>query len=415
VVQNLTDSEAFELLMAENLQREDFNPMEIASLLKQGVEKLGYSQRELGRKIGKDVAWINRHLKLLELPKPLQSMLTRGNTLTEGHARHMLSLSNEKQLEVANTIAAQNLTTRETEMLIRRLKIASSSRPQQAIAEKSQTHPNMGINDLDPSKWKEYSHQYYLGFYSVWPVTRRHDPFFEVNGTIYSGCSPLIVPINCILRYTKENELVLDPFVGSGTTLVACGMLRRFGIGVDINPEAEKAKEKRFNAVRKKDPSLAVWLGKQKFIQGDSRELSFIEDASVDLIIAHPPYLDMMDYGEKGTYRDIKEFTSSLGDNFKEMLRVLKPGRFCCMQIGPYAGKHLPLHHLAHESALKSGFEFVDEIVLAFLADYVGYSSSVSGRDTGIMHKEAFAKWLSIAHNVYHHNHEYLLILRKPA
>jgi ParB family chromosome partitioning protein len=414
LVQNLTDSEAFELLMAENLQREDFNPMEIASVLKQAVEKLGYSQRELGRKIGKDVAWINRHLKLLELPKPVQSMLTRGNTLTEGHARHMLSLSNEKQLEVANTIAAQNLTTRETEMLIRRLKITSSPR-QQTIAQKSQTHPNLKINDLDPSKWKEYSHQYYLEFYSVWPVTRRHDPFFGVNGTIYSGCSPLIVPINCILRYTKENELVLDPFVGSGTTLVACGMLKRFGIGVDINPEAEKAKEKRFNAVREKDPSLADWLEKQRFIQGDSRDLSFIEDASVDLTIAHPPYLDMMDYGEKGTYRDIKEFTSSLGDSFKEMLRVLKPERFCCMQIGPYAGKHLPLHHIAHESALESGFEFVDEIVLAFLADYVGYSSSVSGRDTGIMHKEAFAKWFSIAHNVYHHNHEYLIILRKPA
>jgi ubiquinone/menaquinone biosynthesis C-methylase UbiE len=184
---------------------------------------------------------------------------------------------------------------------------------------------------------------------------------------------------------------------------------------MDINPEAEKAKEKRFNAVREKDPSLADWLEKQKFIQGDSRDLSFIEDASVDLIIAHPPYLDMMDYGEKGTCRDIKEFMSSLGDSFREMLRVLKPERFCCMQIGPYAGKHLPLHHIAHECALKSGFEFVDEIVLAFLADYVGYSSSVSGRDTGIMHKEAFAKWFSIAQNVYHHNHEYLLIFRKPA
>jgi SAM-dependent methyltransferase len=399
--------------MAENLQRDEFNPMEIASLLRQAVDRLGYSQRELARKTGKDAAWINRHLKLLELPKPVQSMLTRGNALTEGHARHMLSLSNEKQLEVANTIAAQNLTTRETEMLIRRLKITSSPR-QQAIAQESQTHPNMEINDLDPSKWKEYSHQYYLQFYSVWPVTRRHDPFFGVNGTIYSGCFPLIVPVNCILRYTKENEFVLDPFVGSGTTLVACAMLRRYGVGVDINPEAEKVTEKRFNVAREKDPSLAQWLEKQRFIQGDSRDVSFIEDSSIDLIIAHPPYLDMMDYGQKGTYRDIKEFTSSLEDCFREMLRVLKPGRFCCMQIGPYAGKHLPLHHIAHESALKSGLEFVDEIIVAFLADYVGYSSSVSGRDTGIMHKEAFAKWFSTAQNIYHHNHEYLIILRKP-
>jgi len=96
------------------------------------------------------------------------------------------------------------------------------------------------------------------------------------------------------------------------------------------------------------------------------------------------------------------------------MFRVLKPSRFCCVQIGPYAAKRHPLHHIAYESALRSGFEFIDEVVLAFLADYVGYSSSASGRDTSIVHKEAFAKWFSIAHNVYHHNHEYLIILRKP-
>jgi hypothetical protein len=299
-------------------------------------------------------------------------------------------------------------------MLVRRLKITQSPRNREPSQE-PQRQPNAEVNDLEPAKWKEYSRQFYLQFYSVWPATRRHDPLFGVNGTIYSGCFPLMVPINCILRYTKENEVVLDPFVGSGSTLVACATLRRVGIGVDINPEAEKAKEKRFKLVLEKDPSLTDWMKKQRFIQGDSRDLSFIPDSSVDLIVAHPPYLDMMDYGEKGTYTDIKEYGSFLEDSLKEMLRILKRGRFCCIQIGPYAAKHLPLHHIACETALKAGFEFMDEIVLAFLADYVGYSSSVSGRDTSIIHKEAFAKWFSVAHNVYHHNHEYLIILRKPA
>ena len=339
--------------------------------------------------------------------------MTRGNTLTEGHTRHMLSLSKESQVEVARAVEEEKLTTRETEMLIRRMKATSPIRAK-AVTRELRTNPNATINDLDPAKWKEYSQQYYLQSYSVWLITRRHDPFFGVNGTIYRGCFPLIVPINCILRYTKEGEIVLDPFAGSGTTLVACAMLRRLGIGVDINPEAETAKEKRFNTVRQKDTTVTEWLEKQRFATGDSRDLSFIQDSSVDLIIAHPPYLDMMNYGEKGTYSDVKEYTRFLQDSFREMLRVLKPDRFCCFQIGPYAGKRLPLHHIAHETALRTGFEFVDEVVLAFLADYVGYSSSVSGRDTPIVHKEAFAKWFSIAHNVYHHNHEYLLILRKP-
>lgn len=414
LIQKLSDSETFELLMTENLQREDFNPMEIASLLKHAVDKLGYSQRQLAKRIGKDLAWVNRHLRLLDLPQPVRSMLTRGNTLTEGHTRHMFSLSGKEQVEVAKTVASQGLTTRETEMLVRRLKIAPpSGNPEKP--QKPQIHPNIEINDLDAAKWKEYSQQYYLQFYSVWLITRRHDPFFGVNGTIYSGCFPLIVPINCILRYTKQNEFVLDPFVGSGTTLVACAMLKRLGIGVDINPEAERAKEKRFTSVVEKDPSLAEWLKRQKFVRGDSRDLSFVQDSSVDLVIAHPPYLDMMDYGEKGTYSDIEDYTHFLGDGLKEMLRVLKPNRYCCIQIAPYAAKHLPLHHILLEKALSVGFEFTDEIALAFLADYIGYSSSVSGRDTSIVHKEAFAKWFSIAHNVYHHNHEYLIILRKPA
>jgi hypothetical protein len=93
----------------------------------------------------------------------------------------------------------------------------------------------------------------------------------------------------------------------------------------------------------------------------------------------------------------------------------LQLGRFCCIQIAPYAARNLPLHHIAFESALKVGFRFVDELVLAFLADYVGYSSSVSGRDSPIAHKEAFAKWLNISRNVYHHNHENLLILKKTS
>jgi ParB family chromosome partitioning protein len=413
LVLKLSDSEAFELLMVENLQREDFPPIQIASLLRYAIEKLGYSQRQLAKRIGKDAAWISRHLRLLDLPESVQSMLTRDNTLTEGHTRHILALSEERQIEVAETVVSQKLTTRETEMLVRRLR-SEPSNQKQTTQREPRVHRNVDTNDLEPEKWKEYSKQYYLQFYSVWPVTRRHDPFFGVNGTIYSGCFPLIVPVNCILRYTKENELVLDPFVGSGTTLVACAMLRRLGIGVDINPEAEKAKEKRFKLVLEKDPSLAQWIESQRFIQADSRDLSFVQDSSIDLIVAHPPYLDMMDYGEKGTCGDIREYTLFLEDSLNEMHRVLKPARFCCMQIGPYAAKHLPLHHIAHELALNAGFEFVDEIVLAFLADYVGYSSSVSGRDTSIVHKEAFAKWFSIAHNVYHHNHEYLIVLRKP-
>jgi ParB/RepB/Spo0J family partition protein len=413
---DVSDEGAFEISLVENLQRENLSPLEIATALSEGIRRFNMSQRQLAKKLGKDVAWVNRHVRLLDLSKSVRESLTRVNGLTEGHARHLLGLSQKEQSRIGRLVVEKGLTTRETEMVVRRARIPNSQDGLKRDWNRSrETHKSSEINDLSPERWKDYADKFALQFHSVWPMSRRHDPFFGVNGTIYPGTFPMMVPLNCILRYSKEGEVVLDPLAGSGTTLVACAMTGRLGIGVDINPEAERAKEKRFKTVLEKEPSLKKSLERQKFIQGDSRNLSFLPNASVDLVIAHPPYLDMMDYGRNGTYTEVDDFNRFIEALLDEMFGVLKPGRFCCIQIGPYAAKRLPLHYVVCQHALHTGFEFVDEVVLAFLKDYVGYSSSVSGRDTAIAHKEAFAKWFSITHNVYNHNHEYLIILRKPA
>ena len=417
IVMDVSDEEAFEVSLTENLQRENLSPLEVGTFLSEGIKRFKLSQRQLARKLGKDVAWVNRHLQLLSLPKPVRDSLTRVNGLTEGHARHLLGLNRKEQLRIARLAVEKNLTTRETEMVVRRAKIPDVPRRSNSVISEKQSKDNgkwSEINDLDPSQWKEYSDNLSFQFHSVWPMSRRHDPFFGVNGTIYPGTFPMLVPLNCILRYSREGEFVLDPMAGSGTTLVACAMLNRIGIAIDLNPEAEVAQKKRFDIVRGKEPKLKRKLEGQKFVLGDARDLQFLKDNSVDLVIGHPPYLDMMDYGSAATIKEVPNYHRFLRDILSEAFRVLKPRRYGCFQISPFAARNLPLHHFLLQHALDIGFEFEDEIILAFLADYVGYSSSVSGRDTGIMHKEAFASWFSIRHNTYNHNHEYLIILRKP-
>jgi len=416
IVMNISDEKAFEISLTENLQRENLSPLEIGTALSEGTKHFKLSQRGLARRLGKDVAWVNRHIQLLSLPKPVRESLTRVNGLTEGHARHLLGLDRTEQIRIAHLAVEQNLTTRETEMVVRRARIPDEPHESNTVALERKSNDNgkwSEINDLDSGRWKEYSDKFSFQFHSVWPMSRRHDPFFGVNGTIYPGTFPMMVPVNCIMRYSREGEFVLDPMAGSGTTLVACAMLNRLGVGIDLNPEAERAKKKRFSIVREKDPKLERNLNRQRFILGDARDLRFLEDGSVDLLIGHPPYLDMMDYGQVATLKDVSSYHRFLREILTECYRVLKVGRFCCFQIGPFAARNLPLHHFLLQHALDLGFEFEDEIVLAFLADYVGYSSSVSGRDTGILHKEAFASWFSIRHNTYNHNHEYLIILRK--
>jgi DNA modification methylase len=159
-------------------------------------------------------------------------------------------------------------------------------------------------------------------------------------------------------------------------------------------------------------PRLRKALRAQRFIPGDSRDLSALEDASIDLAITHPPDLDMKDYGPKGTYHDPSCYRRFQAAVFSEVHRVLKPWRYFCIQIAPYAGKHLSLHYLTYELADEVGFRFVDEVIILF-QDYLGYSSSASGRVSTARRKVSFGKCRSITTNSFLHNHEYVVFFQK--
>ena len=101
IVMDVSDEKAFEISLTENLQRENLSPLEIGTALSEGVKQFKLSQRGLAKKLGKDVAWVNRHIQLLSLPKPVRESLTRVNGLTEGHARHLLGLDRTEQIRIA--------------------------------------------------------------------------------------------------------------------------------------------------------------------------------------------------------------------------------------------------------------------------------------------------------------------------
>lgn len=404
---DLSDTDALTLSILEDECREDRTPFEKAKAYAK-LRDLGWSLRRIASLVHKDVSLVSRYLDILDLADPLREMLTRVKDLTEGHLRWIGKLPKHDQLRISRIVLDQKLTTRETELLVRK-RLATQQKAR--LSNRNVLHKECSTNDLDPHRWKEYSDEYGLQYYSVWPV-KRHDPYFSVSGNIYPGCFPLAVAVNCILRFSKMGERVLDPYVGSGTTLVACAMLDRSGIGVDVNPEAESVVQKRFSLVTEREPRLKKALQAQRFIPGDSRDLSFLQTDSLDLAIGHPPYLDMKDYGEKGTCHRTSEYSQFLRQSFAEIHRVLKPLRYLCIQIAPFSAKHLPLHYLAYQIAEETGFSFVDEVIVLF-QDYVGYSSSASGRISTANSKTAFGKFRSIATNTFLHSHEYILLFQK--
>ncbi|MFQ5897141.1 MAG: ParB/RepB/Spo0J family partition protein [Candidatus Methylomirabilia bacterium] len=120
VIREGTDAESLELALVENLLRDDLNPIEEAEAYQRLLLEFGWTQEELGQRMGKDRSSVANCLRLLKLPPAIQSDLKEGR-LTMGHARALLALtSGEDQLKLREEILAQSWSVRTTEQGVRR-------------------------------------------------------------------------------------------------------------------------------------------------------------------------------------------------------------------------------------------------------------------------------------------------------
>lgn len=121
VIREMSDSEAMELALVENLQREDLNPIEEAQGLALLMETYGLTQEQAAKRVGKSRPAVANSMRLLALPQDVLAMVERGE-LSAGHARAILALENEKQIiSLANEIIKKNLSVRETERAVKTL------------------------------------------------------------------------------------------------------------------------------------------------------------------------------------------------------------------------------------------------------------------------------------------------------
>ncbi|MGQ0792639.1 MAG: ParB/RepB/Spo0J family partition protein [Deltaproteobacteria bacterium] len=118
IIKDVSDREALELALVENLQREDLNPIEEAVAYEQLIQDFGLTHDEISKRIGKDRSTITNQLRLLKLPDEVKKSLLSGQ-ITAGHARAILSLhSAAAATEALSDIVAGRLSVRKTEQLI---------------------------------------------------------------------------------------------------------------------------------------------------------------------------------------------------------------------------------------------------------------------------------------------------------
>jgi len=231
---------------------------------------------------------------------------------------------------------------------------------------------------------------------TVWSFPERgswatHDSSYRGNWSPY-------VPRNLLLRYTAPGDLVLDPFVGGGTTAVEAVVLGRRAIAGDLSAAAVSATRGQLDRLqRHRRPAQTAVL-----IQEDARVLA-VAGGSVQLVLLHPPYADAIRYSSD-TAGDLSHlaagpFIAQLRQVAAESQRVLAPGGRCALLIGDLRrkGHVVPLGFAAIQAFRREGLVLEDLIIKR------QHHTRMAGNWSGISAQRGF---LLLAH-------EYLAVFRR--
>lgn len=191
-------------------------------------------------------------------------------------------------------------------------------------------------NDLDGKEWTRYS-------ISVWNDIRKTP---EESKLGHPAMFPGALVERLLLCFTRDSQnVVLDPFSGSGATLVAAKKLGKIGIGFEVAKDYYELAQQRL-----KQPGLFIAGYEARVYHCDARLMfNHIAPESADICITSPPYWDILsrkrsadskairDYaqgdGDISRIEDYKSFLSALAEVFRQVNRALKPGAFCLVVV----------------------------------------------------------------------------------
>jgi DNA modification methylase len=258
------------------------------------------------------------------------------------------------------------------------------------------------VNDINLNRWKEYEDIYTD---SLWLVQRRDGTGVHTAG--YWGNFIPQIPHQMMRRYTRPGEWVLDPFAGSGTTLLEARRLGRNSLGVELQPDVAA----RARALLEREPNGHDVTN--ELVAGDSLELDFGEllgrygTRSAQLAILHPPYYDIIKFS--GDPRDlsnapsIEDFLDRIGRLVARVAPVLDAGRYLVLVIGDKYAKRewIPL-----------GFQTMNEVQRR---DFTLKSIVVKNFEetTAKRSQKELWKYRALVGGFYVFKHEYIFVFKK--
>ena len=262
-------------------------------------------------------------------------------------------------------------------------------------------------SDVDLNRWRDYDH---VWTDSLWLIDARDRS--GAHQLDYHGNFVPQIATQLFLRYTKENDIVLDPFLGSGTSAIEAERQNRRLVGVEL-------KQDLIDDVRGKvSPGL---LGDRIYLlQGDATSAETVEhirgvfrEMAADyaqLVLLHPPYHDIIQFSDDpadlSNAKDLDAFLAKFEIAARHGFSLLEPGRFAALVIGDtYAnGELTPLGFYCMERMQRVGFHPKAIVV-----------KNIEGNERGKGRESNLWRYRALRGGFYIFKHEYVMVFQKPS
>jgi len=256
-------------------------------------------------------------------------------------------------------------------------------------------------NDIDMSLWKQYDDIYTD---TLWLIDKR-DNSGAHSGAYHGNFVPQI-PNQLFRRYTKKGDWILDPFMGSGTSLIEAQRLGRNAVGIELQESVAQEAYNRIKTESNKESRGTVCVG-------DSRDIDLSEIMKNEginkfqFVIFHPPYWDIIKFSDNpndiSNSDTLESFLEKFGKIIDNTTQYLEKGRYCAVVIGDkYANSEIvPLGFHCMNLFLQRGLKMKAILVKNF-------------EDTkGKSNQKAIWRYRALASDFYIFKHEYIFVFKK--
>ena len=256
-------------------------------------------------------------------------------------------------------------------------------------------------NDIDMNVWKDYEE---IQTDSLWLIDRRDNSGVHVGD--YHGNFVPQIPHQLFMRYTKKGDWILDPFMGSGTSLIEAQRMNRNAIGIDLQQKIIDSAINRISAESNDDSKIFTFCG-------DSSEIAIqniLDTAGIknfQFVIFHPPYWDIIKFSDNqkdlSNCANLEDFLNNFGKVIDNTTKFLEKNRYCACVIGDkFANSQvIPLGFYCMNLFMERNFLLKAIIVKNF------------GETKGKSNQQNLWRYRALKSDYYIFKHEYIFVFEK--